>query len=288
MSNCNSIISACALAAFLVLPSSAFADDNDNDNPSSPVILFDDEQLDAQDADENDVVDESDADDEIIDLENDADEFSADDKNEQPQSESVVKGHGLQLAMSFVGVPGYVLDHWFSEHGNVWDGDAVNMGFALDYFLRFKAPCEMRFSLSWVNAATGDAYWLDKNYSDRPHLADWIENNHSIVSLEIAAYHVVPIIDEIAFYYGGGFWGGVVLEGSKSYAVRSGCAQNADDLTTCPHEPGSVPMTQVPPVFGFVMATIGFKFTVLDVMTIRAEGGFKGYFYGQVGVGVEF
>lgn len=204
------------------------------------------------------------------------------------EKDSVVKGHGFQLSMAFVGVPGYILDKWFSEHGDVWKDGVVNMGFSVDYFLRFRAPCEMRFALSWVNGRTSSAYWLDKNYSDRPHLADYIENNYSIVALEVTAYHVISIIDQVAFYYGGGLWGGVVLDDAKSYAIRSDCAAHADDLSTCPHEPGSIPLTQMPKMFGFVVATLGFKFTLWDRMTIRAEGGFKGYFYGQLGVGLEF
>lgn len=206
------------------------------------------------------------------------------DKND----DSPVLGHGFGLGMSFVGVPNGILDAWFSKHGSLWSGGAVNMGFSFDYFLRFKVPCEMRFSLSWVNGRTGDAYWLDKDYADRTYLADYIVNNHSLVNLEVAAYHIIPIIDEIAFYYGGGIWGGVVLDDSRGYAIRSSCALYADDITQCPHEPGHVPLTQMPKVFGFVMVTLGFKFTVLDILTIRAEGGFKGYFYGQLGVGVEF
>ncbi|MBQ9396311.1 MAG: hypothetical protein IJU23_12470 [Proteobacteria bacterium] len=272
----SSLIIVLALAALFFLPSLALADDAES--ASSPILLTDDDEAEAQDADSDTV-----AADEANDEANEADK-----KADKTPSESPVKGHGLQLSMSFLGIPGYIFDHWFSEHGNVWQGDAVNMGFSLDYFLRFKAPCEMRFSLSWANAATGDAYWLDERYSNKPQLADWIENNHSIISLEIAAYHIVSITDQIAFYYGGGIWGGLILDGSKSYAIRESCAKLTDDISTCPHEPGSVPLTQVPAGFGFVMVTLGFKFTVLDIMTIRAEGGFKGYFYGQVGVGVEF
>jgi hypothetical protein len=258
----------------------------------------------AQDASRISLDDEAEAEDGDIDIEEedsaaqaaDDDDWSYDSGNNSSSSEEpvassgneIVKGHGLQLAMSFVGVPGSIIDHWFKKHGNVWEGGAINMGFSLDYTLRFQAPCEMRFSLSWLNARTGSAYWLDKSYADRPHLADYIVNNYSIISLEVAAYHVISIIDEIAFYYGGGIWGGLVLDDAKGYAIRASCAETADDISSCPHEAGSVPLTQMPPGFGFVMVTLGFKFTLFDVMTIRAEGGFKGYFYGQLGLGVEF
>ena len=201
--------------------------------------------------------------------------------------DSLVLGHGMQLGMAFVGVPGSLLDNWFAKHGNTWD-DSVNMGFSLDYYLRFKRPCELKFSLSWVNAHTGDAYWLDDNNANHLQLADYITHDYSIVSLEVAAYQVVSIIDEIAFYYGGGAWVGATMGNAKSYAIRSSCANTADDLQKCPHEPGSVTVEGIPPVFGFVVATVGFKFTLFDMMTIRAEGGFKGYLYGQLGVGVEF
>ena len=201
--------------------------------------------------------------------------------------ESAVKGHGLQASMSFNGVPGAIIDHWFASHGNMWDGVA-SMGFSLDYFLRFTAPCELRISLSWVNGRTGDAYWLEKDYADKPALADYVHNDLSMVNLEVAAYHVIDMADWAAFYYGGGIWGGVVVGDAKSYAIRSSCATTADDWKSCAHEPGSVPVTGIPPVFGFVSVSLGFKFTFLDIMTARAEAGFKGYFYGQIGLGVEF
>ena len=201
---------------------------------------------------------------------------------------SLVKGHGFQLGLTFLGIPGYILDNWFSEHGNVWENGAVNMGYSLDYILRFKRPCELRFSLSWVNAQTGDAYWLDKHYSERPQLADYVDQNYSVIGLEIAAFHVVPIVEQFAFYYGGGGWFGAIVGDAKTYAISSKCAMNTDDLSECRHEPGAVPLTQMPPVMGFAIVTLGFKYTIAEVVTLRAEGGFKGYFYGQFGVGVEF
>ena len=207
--------------------------------------------------------------------------------DEVVEDNSLVAGHGMQLGMAFLGVPSGVLGHWFAHHGNTWD-DSVNMGFSLDYFLRFKRPCEMRFSVSWVNAKTGDAYWLEKKSDTQPQLADYIVQDYSMVNIEIAAYHVVKIIDEVAFYYGGGGWFGVTMGNARSYAIRSSCAHYGEDIQQCPHEPGSVGVEGIPPVMGFVMATVGFKFTILDVMTIRAEGGFKGYLYGQLGVGVQF
>ncbi|MBO4350174.1 MAG: hypothetical protein J6A01_04395 [Proteobacteria bacterium] len=200
---------------------------------------------------------------------------------------SLVKGHGLQMGVNFLGMPDGAFDIWFSHHGSTWDG-VVNMGFNLDYFLRFKAPCEMRFSLAWNNARTGSAYWLDKRYDDRPHLADYIVNKYHVLSIEVAAYHVISIIDEIAFYYGGGGWGGLVMGEARGHAIRSACAESEGVSENCPHEPGSVKLTQMPKFFGFAMVTLGFKFTLWEIMTIRAEGGFKGYLYGQLGLGVEF
>ncbi|MCL2326441.1 MAG: hypothetical protein FWC40_08125 [Proteobacteria bacterium] len=203
------------------------------------------------------------------------------------ESQSVVKGHGMQLGMTFLGVPSWAFGIWFAEHGNTWS-DTVNMGVSLDYFLRFNFPMELRVGLSWVNTRTGSAFWLRDSHADAPHLADYWVNRHSIIALEAAVYHVVEIADFVDFYYGGGLWGGVILGTSKAYAIRASCAESAANIQTCPHEPGAVSIEGIPPVFGFVMATLGFKFSLLDVMTIRAEGGFKGYFYGQVAVGVEF
>ena len=213
--------------------------------------------------------------------------------DDDSDSEKIVKGHGLQLGLTFLGVPDSIIDHWFAYHGSMWDGTA-NMGFSLDYILRFTAPCEMRFSLSWVNGKTGDAYWLTTDHKEQRHLADFIVQDYSIVALEVAAYHIIPIVQnasaltELDFYYGGGLWGGVILGGAQKYAIRSSCAYSAGDLSECPHEPTSSDFIEMPWGFGFVTVTLGFKFKLVDILTIRAEGGFKGYFFGQLGMGVEF
>ncbi len=301
------IFTALLMASAVAMPIQAFAQDEVHtpvpislDEPddaetnataeNSRILMLDDE-INDETADafaSDDTEDETDGDEEYSD--ENTDDENTDDETEiaKENTDSPVKGHGLQLGMSFIGVPDYIFDAWFAEHGSVWKDGAVNMGVSLDYTLRFERPCEMRFSLSWVNAKTSSAYWLDKNFVDRPYLADYFVNNYSIIALEVAAYHMIPIIDEIAFYYGGGFWGGVILGDSENHAIRSSCANSADNIQVCPYEPGSVPLTQLPPVFGFVTVTLGYKFTLLDIMTIRAEGGFKGYFYGQVGLGVEF
>lgn len=203
-------------------------------------------------------------------------------------TESVIKGHGIGLSMSILGIPGSVFGSWFAEHGNHFENGAVNMGFSLDYTLRFMIPLELRFSLAWANLRTGDAYWLRNKYSQQPQLASYVKSDHSIVSLEVTAFHVIDIIDEIAFYYGGGLWGGVVLGGGQSYAIRAECALNSESIKDCPHEPGSTVVLGLPPVLGFVTVALGFKFTLLEMLTLHTEFGFKGYLYGQVGIGVEF
>lgn len=295
-----------ALAALLVfLPSTLFAQDKTDNVAPNRIILEDDgdasnENVDENNAEEGEFLDEATIDtmdDGRGDLIEDESQFADNDETNDENSdktndgqnsrESVIAGHGFQVAMSFNGIPNGIIDHWFAYHGKTWD-DVANMGFSLDYFLRFNVPCEMRFSLSWFSARTGSAYWLEKDHADSPILADYVVNNLSFVNLEIAAYHVVDIVDAVAFYYGGGFWGGVLLGDAKSYAIRSSCAESGGDINQCPHEPGSVPVSGLPPVMGFVMVSLGFKFTFLDIMTARLEAGFKGYFYGQLGLGVQF
>ena len=212
------------------------------------------------------------------------------DGNITSDKESVIRGHGLQLGMSLVGIPGYIFGSWFDKHGNMWDGVA-NMGFSLDYTMRFTFPMELRLSLSWTSLRTGGAYWLKESNADSPELADYIVNTLSTVAIEAAVYHMIPIVDNISFYYGGGLWGGVVLGDLQAYAVDSDCADylhSFGDIDQCGHASFGHAIQGVPPVLGSLIVTLGFKFVVLEKMTIRAEGGFKGYFYGQVGLGVEF
>ena len=206
------------------------------------------------------------------------------------EKESVILGHGLQLGMSFIGIPGSIFGAWFDKYGKMWDGVA-NMGFSLDYTMRFKFPMELRLSLSWANLRTGNGYWLKSENAEYPELADYIVSSLSTVAIEAAVYHMIPIIDNISFYYGGGLWGGVVMGDLNAYAIDHECAVYSNsfgDIDQCSHSPSSHSVKGVPPVLGSLIVTLGFKFTVFDRMTIRTEGGFKGYFYGQLGVGIEF
>ncbi len=207
-------------------------------------------------------------------------------------NDSPIKGHGMGMSLSFVGVPSSLISHWFDKHGDTWDGVA-NMGFGLDYTMRFVFPMELRLSLSWTSARTGDAYWLI--HEDEPTLADYIENNLSIVAIEAAVYHIVSIADHVSvfdhidFYYGGGLWGGVLLGEARAHNINGVCASDQADIESCNYSPGYHVVDELPPIFGFVEATVGFKFSFLDdKLTVRAEGGFKGYLYGQLGIGVQF
>ena len=281
------LISAILLfAACLVFPDNAFA------KPRIELVDFDpDADSQAADAGSDDISEGSDGNaGQANGIQPDQDTRSPITYIEQPvvAENPYVKGHGFQLGLTFLGIPGYILDNWFTTHGNVWENGAVNMGYSFDYILRFRRPCEMRFSLSWVNGQTGDAYWLDKFYANRPQLADYVVQNYSVIALEVAAYHVINIVDAFDFYYGGGGWIGAIVGDAKMYAISSKCATSTDDLSVCRHEPGAVPLTQMPPVMGFAILTLGFKYTFADLITLRAEGGFKGYFFGQLGVGVEF
>lgn len=279
---------------FLVHANLAVAQENATKNENTRILIEDDDD-DVSDDEAADVGGEEEAETDTAastDMTASADEVAAtadlvETAAEEEKPQSVVAGHGMQLAMSFNGVPNAMIDHWFANHGEMWDGVA-GMGFALDYFLRFRVPCELRISLSWLNARTGDAYWLDKDHADRPELADYVRNGLSMINLEVAAYHMIDMAKWAAFYYGGGIWGGVMLGEVESCAIRESCALGNDDWTSCPHVPGSVPVTGIPPVFGFVMVSLGVKFQFLEVMTARVEAGYKGYFYGQLGLGVEF
>lgn len=207
--------------------------------------------------------------------------------NDVDVDSAIVRRHNIGLGIAFVAVPSGILDHWFVEHGNMWENTA-NMGFSLDYTLRFSVPCDLRFSLSWTNVRTNDAYWLPRANDDQPQLARYVHNDLSVVALEVAAFHIIPIIDAIDFYYGGGLWGGVLLGNVRAHAVRTTCPHLRDDLHACPDEPGEFPVVGIPTIIGFLSATIGFQFRVWQHMTIQAEGGFKGAFYGRLGMGVDF
>ena len=222
----------------------------------------------------------------------DEDEFIEEDENTEEDADSAREPrkyvHDFMVTGHFIDVPGFLIEPWFSLHDDMWKGQA-NMGISFDYVLRVVDLLEFRASIQWNDFSMQGGYWLQKDYTN--NLADWVEQDISSIGIDLEIFGYVQIVPQISFYYGGGVWGGALLGKATSYSINSTCANDyapGSPLDNCSHSPTGVPVKGLPPVFGFASVTVGFKFVPVEHFVIRTEGGFKGFFYGSLGMGIEF
>ncbi len=108
-------------------------------------------------------------------------EVYAPDVNETPAPR--VRGfYAVSPNLTYVNIPNFVLDAFFSSHTGMWEGDAVNLSYGLNWSYSRPDAYEISAAVQQTSMATGDGYWLQKG--DRVEQADWSTNNLSTLSLE--------------------------------------------------------------------------------------------------------
>ena len=108
-------------------------------------------------------------------------EVYAPDVNETPRF-SRPGFYAISPTVSYVNIPNFVLDGFFSRHTGMWEGDAVNLSYGLSWSYSRPDAYEISAAVQQTSMATGDGYWLEKG--DRVEEADWTTNNLSMLSVE--------------------------------------------------------------------------------------------------------
>ncbi len=108
-------------------------------------------------------------------------EVFAPDVNETPRF-SRPGFYAISPTVSYVNIPNFVLDGFFSRHTGMWEGDAVNLSYGLNWSYSRPDAYEISAAVQQTSMATGDGYWLEKG--DRVEEADWTTNNLSMLSVE--------------------------------------------------------------------------------------------------------
>ena len=108
-------------------------------------------------------------------------EVFAPDVNETPRF-SRPGFYAISPTVSYVNIPNFVLDGFFSRHTGMWEGDAVNLSYGLNWSYSRPDAYEISAAVQQTSMATGDGYWLEKG--DRVEEADWTTNDLSMLSVE--------------------------------------------------------------------------------------------------------
>ena len=90
--------------------------------------------------------------------------------------------YAISPTVSYVNIPNFVLDGFFSRHTGMWEGDAVNLSYGLNWSYSRPDAYEISAAVQQTSMATGDGYWLEKG--DRVEEADWTTNDLSMLSVE--------------------------------------------------------------------------------------------------------
>lgn len=90
--------------------------------------------------------------------------------------------YAISPNVSYVNLPNFVLDGFFSRHTGMWEGDAVNLSYGLSWSYSRPDAYEISATVQQTSMATADGYWLEKG--DRVEEADWTTNDLRMLSVE--------------------------------------------------------------------------------------------------------
>ncbi|MDX9722131.1 MAG: hypothetical protein RBU37_15425 [Myxococcota bacterium] len=198
--------------------------------------------------------------------------------------------HTVFMTGRFIHLPGGILDSWFSKHAGTWQGQA-NVSAGLEYVLRFVDVLDLQFGVFWTDLSMPGGYWLESGKDDWA-AADYTEVGLSTLTGEVSVFGYWDFIDDLGLFFGGGVWFGALLGDISKSNVLESCAseaqQNGGSLSACPHDPVAFAEQSLPPVIGFLTASIGLRAAFDEHVVVKLEGGFRGYFFGGLSVGAQF
>lgn len=208
----------------------------------------------------------------------------------QMDADSADITHTVYMTGRFIHLPGGILDSWFSKHAGTWQGQA-NISAGLEYVLRFVDVLDLQFGVFWTDLSMPGGYWLESSKDDWA-AADYTEVALSTLTGEVSVFGYWDFIDDLGLFFGGGVWFGALLGDISKSNVLESCAseaqQNGGSLSACPHDPVAFAEQSLPPVIGFLTASIGLRAAFDERVVVKLEGGFRGYFFGGLSVGAQF
>ena len=223
-------------------------------------------------------------------------EVFAPDVNETPRF-SRPGFYAISPTVSYVNIPNFVLDGFFSRHTGMWEGDAVNLSYGLNWSYSRPDAYEISAAVQQTSMATGDGYWLEKG--DRVEEADWTTNNLSMLSVETQFHWLTGMSGDGRTQLAYGFGLGVAKVSGKfkkydlNVAECSGLT-NEERLSTdaalldkCFTETGDpafvldggkpkfIVEDKIPPVVPVLSASIGLRQAISDNAVLALDMGIR-------------
>ena len=223
-------------------------------------------------------------------------EVFAPDVNETPRF-SRPGFYAISPTVSYVNIPNFVLDGFFSRHTGMWEGDAVNLSYGLNWSYSRPDAYEISAAVQQTSMATGDGYWLEKG--DRVEEADWTTNNLSMLSVETQFHWLSGLSGDGRTQLAYGFGLGVAKVSGKfkkydlNVAECSGLT-NEERLSTdaalldkCFTETGDpafvldggkpkfIVEDKIPPVVPVLSASIGLRQAISDNAVLALDMGIR-------------
>lgn len=215
---------------------------------------------------------------------------AAEDPTQLTKLSDATMTHTIMWGGRIVGVPDGMIDPWFEKHGSHWEGQS-NFSFGLDYTLRFVDVLDLNIGVYYTDLSMVPQYWLEVD--SKVDSADYIKQTLQTVSLEVNVFGIYDFLPNqmLGIFYGGGLWGGAVFGEVAKANVDPECAQGVADgigsLEYCPYDRTFIPQDGLPPVLGFVNVAAGVRSVLSERFVLRAEAGFRGYFYGGLAMGFQ-
>ena len=200
---------------------------------------------------------------------------------------------------SWIKVPTFVLDGFFTTHEDMWTGGFANFEYQAEFVIRKPDEYDLVIGLAYANLNTPDGWWLESG--DPLRSTDWGEQTLSLLGLEFAIHWLSEFGEdgEHHLYYGPGIGGAYVLNKFEKYDVDPTCLggqgdsedvsllDNCFDATGNPQTVGPVQLEdRIPPVIPTLSLTLGYRYIIADTVAIGVEGGLKApYFYAGASLG---
>lgn len=193
-----------------------------------------------------------------------------------------------------IAVPKFILDLWFDEHANHWQG-RTNLSYGLEFVWRKVDQYEISTAFDYAQLGMEDDFWLEKG--DNPDQADYTEVDLQVASLVVSGYWYWDVQEWFSPYVGGGIGAGLVLGDIVKFDPRpgtdctsglgqsSGFAPNSCFGPNGEPDPSAIDLDNpeieegVPPVVPIVNLSGGARFNIADHGVIKLEMGFYDYFF---------
>jgi hypothetical protein len=223
-------------------------------------------------------------------------EVFAPDVNETPRF-SRPGFYAISPTISYVNIPNFVLDGFFSRHTGMWEGDAVNLSYGLNWSYSRPDAYEISAAVQQTSMATGDGYWLEKG--DRVEEADWTTNNLSMLSVETQFHWLTGMSGDgrTQLAYGFGLGVAKVSGEFKKYDLNvGGCDRLTDEerlstdaalLDKCftntgdpafvfdGGKPKFIVEDKIPPFVPMLSASIGLRQTISENAVLALDMGIR-------------